>query len=435
MSAGPYPELLVSRRDREGARTWEVQRGRLRRGEAWSDLVGCVMRVPFGGGVHGRLVRAHELMHVRVSPCVPGAFTPAGSLRARALECAEEFRVNELLRRVGFDLVALRDGSERVSGRRLVECRDRDELLLFAAAVAGTGAFRDLLAGVRSRDRELAAACSALARELRSLVRSIATARLADTAFGEGGLPAGFATYTHRLADLIERALSRSTPPGRHRIRPGPTGEFAPLILDGLVALDRFVPGAVAVRAVPAPQGRRVVRPSRLVTDPARRCFEGRGRRSGGVVVVDQSGSMSLSQEDLERLIAAAPGALVLGYSQAPGSVGEPNAWVLADRGRCATTVRGGNVGNGVDGPALRYALARRRPGELLIWVCDGQVTDSADHADARLAAECAELVLRHGIRMVPDAQAAAGLLVRPHTIPRGPRLLGRVGASVTAPS
>ena len=36
-----------------------------------------------------------------------------------------------------------------------------------------------------------------------------------------------------------------------------------------------------------------------------------------------------------------------------------------------------GNVGNGVDGPALRFALSSRRGREPVIWVCDGQVTDS----------------------------------------------------------
>ncbi len=433
MSRGPYPELLVSRRDRPGSRAWEVQEGPLRRGEAWSDLLGCVLRVPFGGGEHGRIVRAHELMHARISPCVAGAFT-SGPASGRALECAEEFRVNEVLRRLGFDLTDLRDGSERLSGRRLVETGDVEELVLFAAAVAGTGAFGELLRGVRARDRDLAARCRALERELRRAARDVRTASLAATTTDASGVPSGFAVHTRRFAEVIERAVrSPRVATSRRRGRPSPTGAFAPLILDRAVILDRAIPGVVGARRVPAPLGRRVVRPARLVTDPGRRCFEGRARRSGGIVVVDQSGSMALGVADLEELISAAPGALVLGYSHEPGSVGVPNAWVLADRGRAARTVRGGNVGNGVDGPALRFALQRRRPGERVIWVCDGQVTDSADHADAALAAECAELVLRHGISMVPDLRSATGSLAgRAEGLAR-PRLLGRVGAAVTA--
>jgi hypothetical protein len=172
------------------------------------------------------------------------------------------------------------------------------------------------------------------------------------------------------------------------------------------------------------------VRPIRLVTDPARRAFERRGVAGGGIVVVDQSGSMALSMEELTSLLARAPGAFVVGYSHAPGSTGMPNAWVLADRGRAASTVRSGNVGNGVDGPVLRHALSHRRCGEPFVWICDGQVTDAGDHADERLAAECARLVVRHGIQMVASVDEAILRLGARRAL-GGPRLaLGRVGAA-----
>jgi hypothetical protein len=212
-----------------------------------------------------------------------------------------------------------------------------------------------------------------------------------------------------------------------------PTGAFAPLVLDPGVTLDRVVHGALVPRRRPAASGRRVVRADRLLTDPARRVFDRRAPGRGGVVVVDQSGSMALGADALAELLEAAPGAFVLGYSHAPGSNGVPNAWVRADRGRAASSPRAGNVGNGVDGPALRHALGRRRPGEAVVWICDGQVTDSGDHADLRLAADCARLVRRHGIQMAPDVPGAIRLLGRVGLALRSPRLLGRVGAAVTA--
>lgn len=436
MSPGPLPELLSSRADRPGGSRWRVEPGPLRRGEAWTDLTTSCMRVPFGGGEHGRLVRAHELMHARVSPLSPSPFTAFAGIHPRAVECAEEFRVNELLRRCGFDLRELRDGSERLTGRRLAELGDLEELALFAAAIAGTGALGDLCAGARRVAPPMAAMARGLARELREAVRRVASSGLASTEPTTEGLPLGFLVHTRRLASIIERALATpvgSPSHGARRPRPAPTGRFAELRLDDTVALDRRLPGASIPRRVPAAQGRRAVRPARLVTDPARRCFERRAARAGGVVVVDQSGSMALDEGDLERLVALAPGAFVLGYSHAPGSVGVPNAWVLADRGRVATRVRPGNVGNGVDGPALRHALARRRAGEPVVWVCDGQVTDSGDHADPDLAAECAQLVLRHGVAMVPTVAGALETLRRRGDPGRGPRLLGRVAAAVTA--
>jgi hypothetical protein len=410
---------------------WRVEPGVARRGDAWTDVAGCAMRVPFDGGAHGRVVRAHELMHARVSPTSPRAFDAWDGIAPRSLECAEELRVNQLLARVGFDVRDLRDGSERLTGQRLTEAAEWEELARFAAAVAGTRALSDLLAGVRRVAPSWATQLRALERELLRYLRGVPTASLAATT-PSGELPEGFARHTRALGALIERhvgrggATSRGTP---RRARPPATGAFASLVLDGSVRLDRAVPGAVLRRRTLAVTGRRVARPDRLLTDPARRLFTRPAVARGGVVVVDQSGSMALSDAELESLLDAAPGAFVLGYSHAPGTDGEPNAWVLADRGRVASRVRPGNVGNGVDGPALRLGLARRRAREPVVWVCDGQVTDSGDHADPGLAAECARLVLRHGVAMVASPADARDAL---RSRRRGPRLLGRVAAAVT---
>jgi len=432
MSVGPVPELLVSRRDCPGARRWHVEAGAPVRGEAWTDLASGAMRVPFEGGAHGRLVRAHELMHARVSPWSPTCFMSFSPLEARTVECAEEFRVNQLLSRVGFDLAELRDGSERLTGERLCTAGEHAELVRFAAALAGTPALSDLLRGVRRVDPVIAAVCRALERDLLRVVRRVPTSSLAATTAMEE-IPTGFAVHTRAIAERIDAHLraGRTAGRGRRRGRPAATGAFAPLVLDRAVVLDRHIAGARSPRRVPAAAGPRLVRPSRLVLDPQRRAFDRVGRGRGGVVVVDQSGSMSLPGEDLHELLSFAPGAYVLGYSHAPGSTGVPNAWVLADRGRAASTVRAGNVGNGVDGPALRHALARRRPGEPVVWVCDGQVTDSGDHADAGLAGDCARLVLRHHIQMVATVREGLAVLRARAGVDR-PRLLGRVGAAVT---
>ncbi|HEV3213693.1 MAG TPA: hypothetical protein VGZ03_09900 [Acidimicrobiales bacterium] len=416
---------------------WRVEGGAARRGEAWTDLGGRVMRVPLGGGAHGRLVRAHELMHARVSPITAAAFERWDDLDARSVECAEEFRVNHLLDRLGFEVRELRDGSERLTGERLAAAGEWAELLRFAAAVAGTRGLTDLATGVRRVDPEWARACRALGRDLARVVRRVPTASLASTTPGDDGHPGGFVGHTRAIAELIEARVRRERDGPRgarpHGARPAATGAFAPLLLDDTVCLERRVRGGVRPRRVPAPSGRRVVRAARLVTDPARRAFEQPARTGGGVVVVDQSGSMSITPEELTALVTRAPGALVVGYSHAPGSSGVPNAWILAQGGRSATRIPSGNVGNGVDGPVLRFALSRRRPGEPLIWISDGQVTDSGDHADPDLAAACARLVVRYGIVMVPSVREAIDRLGARRTLRHGGVALGRVAAALSA--
>ena len=142
--------------------------------------------------------------------------------------------------------------------------------------------------------------------------------------------------------------------------------------------------------------------------DERRRMFAQRVRSSGGVVVIDQSGSMDLTPEEVGEILQVAPEALVIGYSHRPGDLsGIANAWLLAHRGRIATTPPAGNVGNGVDGPVLRWALSHARRGDPFVWITDGQVTDSNDHPCTALTQECASLVRRHHIPLARDVLEA----------------------------
>lgn len=130
-------------------------------------------------------------------------------------------------------------------------------------------------------------------------------------------------------------------------------------------------------------------------------------------MLIDQSGSMRLTDGDLWRIIEAAPGCVIIGYSHEPRSQGKPNLWVLADRGQVVDTVPPSNGGNGVDGPALQFALRRRRSGEPLLWVCDGHVTDETDDVHSDLTEECARIVAVNNIHQVPDVDSAVKALTR----------------------
>jgi hypothetical protein len=414
-----FPELVVGRDDGVGVGRWNVREGSTRRGGASCDLAARVLEVPLGTDPTSRVVRAHELMHARVSPCGldwPGLF---GDLAPRALECAEELRVNTLLSRLGFEVERLRDGSEKSGGRSLAEQGDWAQAVCFLLAVLGTGAERDYLSGVRQGDPTWVPALRAVKRRVNEIVDALSVSTLGATDVGDDGVPRGYSRCTELLARLLTPLMAARVPVGadalrayRRALAPGgrrpPTGRFAAPVVANLDA-RRAPRTPTGRRSQPAVTGTTLRYPGRLLTDPHRRAFSRATRVRGGVVVIDQSGSMDLAPESLSALLARAPDALVIGYSHRPGDIGAtPNVWVLADRGSVATTWPAGNVGNGVDGPALRFALARRRGREPVVWVTDGQVTDAHDHPDETLTAECAQLVRRHGIRLVRDL---AGLI------------------------
>jgi hypothetical protein len=121
---------------------------------------------------------------------------------------------------------------------------------------------------------------------------------------------------------------------------------------------------------------------------------------------------MDIESDALRAVVREAPHAVVMGYSHRPGDRGTTaNAWILCERGRLAQGSPSGNVGNGVDGPVLRWAASLRRADEPFVWVTDGQVTDSHDYPDANLTRQCAELVRRHRIRLVRDLGDVLGVV------------------------
>ncbi len=437
---GVYPELVTGRDDGVVPGRWLVREGSTRRGGASCDLGARILEVPFGGDPAARVVRAHELMHARVSPCGldwPRLFP---DVAPRALECAEELRVNTLLGRLGFDVGQLCDGSEKSGGRHLAEQGDWAQAVCFFLAVMGTGAERGYLAGVRAGDATWPPALRVVRRRVVEIVDALGTPALGASDVGDDGVPRGYARSSVLLARLLTPLMAARVPVGsaalrafRRSLAPGgrrpPTGRFAEPVV-AVLAVRRAPRVPTSRRTCPRVTGTTLRYPGRLLTDPHRRAFAGRVRHGGGVVVIDQSGSMDLGRDQLGALLARAPDALVVGYSHRPGDIGATaNVWVLADRGAVATEWPAGNVGNGVDGPALRFALARRRGTEPVVWVTDGQVTDAHDHPDDALTSECAELVRAHGVRLARDLDSIAAAL-RPGSLvsPRRWGDFGRVG-------
>ncbi|MHB1088264.1 MAG: hypothetical protein ACYC19_05815 [Acidimicrobiales bacterium] len=415
MKQHAYPELVSERDDCSLEGPWEVREGSTTRGGASCDLTNRILEVPLGEGALDRLVRAHELMHVRVSPSTI-LYRTAHDVSHRSLECAEELRVNTLLTRLGFATELLKDGSEKSAGSRVAGEGDWGEALRFLLALIGTGGEREYLAGVRRAQPTWIGGLRALKKRVLRVLDDFTTSELGETRDDDEGLPRGYAA-TLIIARIVDAAAMTMVPVGagalrqfRRSLEPGarraPSGRFAELCFEDPEDLKFRERRRAHPRYHPSVSGTVMRYPSRLLTDDARRAFASKRPSSGGIIIVDQSGSMDITVEDLEGLLARAPDALIVGYSHRPGDRGAAsNAWVLATRGVVASP-HGGNIGNGVDGPVLRWALTRRVGREPVIWVTDGQVTDSNDHPNALLSEECARLVRSHAITMVRTLDA-----------------------------
>lgn len=432
------PEF-VNRRGQYNGETWEVEAGQAARGEAWADLDNKRMKVPYGEDAASRIIRIHELMHVRVSPFdVAAAVASIDDIDPQAVIAAEEFRVNTLIAKAGFSTDDLRDGSEFTSGERCADRGDWRGAVLNIGATAGTKAAADFLRGVKKIDPEWAKALREIEKAMIKTVKKVGSKTLGDTELNSDGIPNGFARYTRAIAELLRVGLEAGEPDDgdgdadgkeidaeeiKKRVRPGGTGgkrgSFAPLILEK-IPLTRRVGGQIGRKRVATNMGRNPRRINRMLVDPERRVFDRKIKGKGGVVLIDQSGSMHLDETDLWAILEAAPGCTVIGYSHRPGSSETPNVWVLAQDGKVCSQIRKGNGGNGVDGPALEFAVKKRKQGEPIIWVCDGAVSDDRDAYHDHLAEVCAKIVAKEKIHMVRDSGDAVKALL---SIKRGGKL------------
>lgn len=454
------PEWL-SRSDIDNG-AWQVQEGQAVRGDAWTDRKSRIMRVPYGDDPMARAVRAHEMMHAKVSP-PDMSFMDKLSVGRESLVAAEEFRINTLIRVAGFDSDALCDGSEANSGKRLAQIGDWNNFVLFISATAGTKACKDLLRGAKSVDAEFAdrgkrvekaivqlwkneiknrgynlrdpngikwagkhvGDTSPVAIDSSGRVRYLRPGET-DLAEGEYLIPTGF-SFTIRVAGLLDSLLKRDddiadsteaevaqtmNDDELDAVLNGSGKTWAPLIIDRNVPLTRRLTGRLGRKRIASNMGVNPRRIDRMLTDPERRVFDKTVKGSGGVVLIDQSGSMRLNDSDVMGIVEAAPGCVIIGYSHEAKSSGKPNAWVLANRGRVCSKVRPGNGGNGVDGPALVLAQKLRKKGEPLVWVCDGYVTVSDDsEAPYALRKWCVNFVRKHNIHMVRTVDEVIAVL------------------------
>jgi len=135
-------------------------------------------------------------------------------------------------------------------------------------------------------------------------------------------------------------------------------------------------------------------------------CFGVKRRTKGGVVLIDVSGSMGLSNDGIAKLMDMLPACTIAMYSS-DKTVDHGMLTVLAEKGRRVKDVgairraydhSGGNV---VDFPALVWLSKQQLKPH--VWVSDGQVTGVGDRTGKGMVEQCRNFVREHGIIHIID--------------------------------
>jgi hypothetical protein len=385
-------------------------------------------------------VRLHELAHAKWTPrnIDPAKAAKAAKATVTDIQICEDLRIQTLLHEAGLlppevshrDPNDIQQMSQALTGHTLHEPHTALEVLTWAT-IAASVAVRHK--GIRTPSKyklahppalhgELETVCEqvrnaidrtgdlpAAARweNIESLANSIANAVVGDAyPKRKSALPFKATTIpaARRLREMLDEAkdtLQQPTPvmphhdkvPSKHK-----WGDLAQLPPIPLAASHKPKQAPVRIKRSQI-HGTRLGALRRLFTDG--RAFHriAKSPQIGGTVLIDASGSMDLSAEDINAILDKAPAATVAMYS---GSADRGAVTVIAKAGRMATNraihERRKQIGHGniVDGPALRWLATQAEP---RIWICDGIVTGVNDRQALNLVMETNSLTRQHNIK------------------------------------
>lgn len=443
---------------------WTVEDCRPVRGEPRTDLTTRTMFAPSTDGDLERVIRGHELMHAKVSPTAEQMeqWIAREVASETALIATEELRVNYLCKQAGFEVDKfLSDGSELSTGERLAQMGDWAGAVAMCIATVGTAGHKQFLNGIRRHNRSWGESLGKIGkRAMREMKKAHNSRTLARNDEVQGIAPYGF-SHTERLAEWLDRLATFPPPPAPPKPKgksgatsaegakgdekegdksetkipdisgkgkPEGEGDKQGVPHDGIKPSDnpaiggwaelrvsreplpRHHTGSIGKKRVATNMGRRPRRMSRFMTDPAKRVFDKTVRGSGGMVIIDASGSMSFTTSQIAEIIENAQGATVLLYSDRYRDDGSPNAWVVADKGRMVENVEYIDYGhgNGVDFPAIKWGVENRKyKNTPLVWVTDGGVCGAGDGYSEHLAMQCLTYARQNGYIVVPHIEEA----------------------------
>ena len=177
--------------------------------------------------------------------------------------------------------------------------------------------------------------------------------------------------------------------------------------------LNRPHVGKIGAKKSPSDSGRTLKYPSRALTDPARRVFQKKQRAKSAVVVLDMSGSMDYTTEELDEMIEACRGAVVVGYSADDDTT--PNTYLLAKDGHRVSELPEVCGNNGNDKTALVYAINKYRKASStpVLWVSDGGISGASGWSRAELARDMVATLQHYRVHQCETAAEAIALIQR----------------------
>lgn len=444
----PIPEMLGRKDTQHGA--WQVDSCAPVRGLPHTNIVDRQMVVPVSQEETDRVIRAHEMVHAKVSPADDFIlWLNRGIASDTALRAVEEVRVNYLVKKAGFDpMTHLADGSELRAGEELAKRDDWAGAVYSAVAFTCSAGLKDFLTGVRRVNRAWGESLREIAKKVeKEIVKSDRTGTLGSTIRDQrtGLAPLGF-SHTERIAEMVDRLAnppkqenedeqnnenenaqgndekneegkakqSNKSKTGKadkapvnkdevKKVNPvAPSGrgavpQWAELKIRKL-PLTRHAPGGLGRKRRANDMGRNPRRIQNALADPYKRIFDATKKGNGGVVLIDGSGSMSLKTEDIVKIVDSAHGATVAVYS-ADSANQNDNLLILAEKGKMVQTLPQRNGGNGVDGPALAWAIKQRQHAKApVVFITDGAVHGLGQGYNDLLAMDCINMVLKHNV-------------------------------------
>ncbi len=393
----------------------------------WTDIKKRQMGVPLDASIASRNIRAHELAHASWTPArTPTSICKRAGVSYEALQRAEDCRIGYGLIDSGvadYSAGTLTDediAKLEAEGQRLVAEHGPSVLTALAKRLSLQVVS---MAMTEDKDRILGLVERVGGEPLRALVENVAEVaettlfphgryrhqrRLHRSRHGRGRRPV---VVPFRRAVQLAWVLDWLFPPEgapAPGCRPPTPKDGQPLW--GRLSIEEPPRSTVArlarLRTVrrSSDEGTQIRRLDRLLVDG--RVFSTKRHLVGGTVLIDGSGSMGWSREEILRCVEAAPAATVAVYS---GQADKGVLRIVAKDGRMVVpelVTSPCGFGNIVDGPALDWLAKQAEP---RIWISDAAVTGINEVQHPVLVAEVQRTQLMARItRLEHLAEAAA---------------------------
>lgn len=452
----PEPEL-ITRTDALSDGKWTVFSAPPSASSAFAVIDNRMMSVPTSDDEISRHIQAHELTHAKISPSekqMEKIWNKRGYASLSTMIACEELRVHSYLTHKGFDTTRyMQNGTGNFIGTRVSSLT---EAVLNGIRFARTAEYNPYMNALSRTRKDFVEQVSAIVSGAQKMFDSVLKSDDADvrneyTRTGTKPTHHGF-RFTEACARWVEemcgaqsdtmekkpdqfseyenatkkqngeqksarQTIEESVEEKLSEMEAGLSDTRNRDLQDLWMKLNIATPmltrnaiGSIGKKRTASQYGKNPRRISRLYSDPQMRIFDRVVRGEGGVVLIDASGSMSLREKQVQEMLQAAPSATVATYSA--GRSSQSNLWVIGRKGKMVDNIPEPHGGNGVDGPALEWAVKQRKNSkEPIIWVSDGGVTGKSDCFFDELVMQCISICKKHGIYVVPTAEHAVAML------------------------